>query len=74
MFERRTSGIFDLLDEECRLPNPRIECFMQKVIVNHGRCRVFSSCQPNKTASQQNNYSFVIRHFSYEVLYTVVKI
>lgn len=63
MFENRKFGVFALLDE-CRMPNPRTESFIQKVVSNHQNSSDISigrqSCE------------FVIRHFGQSVHYTPV--
>lgn len=72
MFESRTSGIFTLLDEECRMPNPQMSSFMQKVISIHERCSAFSLFRSNKAFSQNTQCGFVIRHFGHNVFYATV--
>lgn len=66
MLEGRTFGIFDLLDEECRMPNPNVASFMQKVQSNHRAKLDFSS-------NRSLNSCFVIQHFGHKVQYTTVR-
>lgn len=72
IFENNQSGIFTLLDEECRMPNPQTASFMQKVIQKHGNC--ISLSYSNKTANDtRNRTGFTIRHFGHDVLYAAVR-
>lgn len=64
MFEDKKVGIFGLLDEECRMPNPQTTSFMRKLRSNHG------SAFDTRANTQ---YEFAIHHFGYEVLYTTVR-
>lgn len=74
MFESKTSGIFTLLDEECRMPNPNTKSFMQKVVTYHGNCANFSMVPSKKIASDYvNSFGFVIHHFGQEVYYRTVQ-
>lgn len=73
MFEGKTAGIFKLLDEECRMPNPSFRSFMQKVITNHVNCISFSVTSSRKTAPDfVDGSGFAIRHFDQEVYYNTV--
>lgn len=69
MLEDRTYGIFALLDEESRLPRPKISSFIQKIVSKHERCSAFSLCRPKKADS---SYDFVIRHFGKDVCCSTV--
>lgn len=62
MFENRPNGIFSLLDEECRMPNPKTKSFLQKVSSQYGK-----GCDFFKT---RTNDEFTIRHFGQDVHYT----
>lgn len=74
MFENRATGIFILLDEECRMPNPQKTSFIQKVVSNHGGCGAFSLCPSNiADGIKQGQYDFIIRHFEQEVCYKAVR-
>lgn len=73
----RPFGILPLLDEECKMPIPKTESFIQKVVSKHGNCSAFSLYFPKKTASgsiQNGQCGFVIRHFGKEVNYSTVRI
>lgn len=76
MFENKTFGIFTLLDEECRMPNPQIASFIQKVNTKYVDCSAFSLRYFDKNASNcnKNTTGFIIRHFEQKVHYSVVKI
>lgn len=67
MLENKLFGIFALLDEECRMPNPKTESFMQKITYRHRNCIAFSSLCRTKS-------DFVIRHFGQDVTYNSVSI
>lgn len=70
-------GILPLLDEECRMPIPKTESFMQKVISKHENCSEFFLNSSNKTASDSTlngQCGFVIRHFGNVVNYSTVRI
>lgn len=66
MFENKNSGIFALLDQECKMPSPRNASFMANVTSMHKNCSAFS----NQT--RKNTNSFAIYHFGQEVLYDTV--
>lgn len=69
LLENKDSGIFALLDEECRMPNPKLDIFVLKVFSNHKDCSSFSRPHPSK--DQQSG--FVIRHFANSVFYSTVR-
>lgn len=77
MLELKAFGILPLLDEECRMPIPKTESFLKKIISKHGNCNAFSLSSSNKTASgsiQNDQYGFAFRHFGKEVVYSTVRI
>lgn len=63
MLENKQRGIFALLDEECRKPNPQTKCFMQNVLLQYESRSHFFKSHIN---------DFVIRHFGQNVCYTPV--
>lgn len=71
MLEGKTHGIFPLLEEECRMPIPKTESFMRKVVTYHGNNKEFLL---NNTGSNstKDSHSFIIRHFGKEVNYLTV--
>lgn len=71
MLEGKTYGIFPLLEEECRMPNPKTESFMQKVVSNHKNNKEFLLKKTGSNSTKNSN-SFVIRHFGKEVNYSTV--
>lgn len=74
LFENEICGIFTLLEEECRMPNPQKTSFVQKVISKHRSCSVFSLYPSGKTGCMKNaQCDFIIRHFEQDVLYTAVR-
>lgn len=60
-------GIFDMLDDESKVPLPSIEKFTSNVI---------NTCKSNKTLltlpNADTNESFLIRHFAADVCYDTV--
>lgn len=69
MLEDKAIGIFSLLDEECTMPAPRTDNFIQRVILNHAKCSAFSL--PKKSFS---NFGFIIHHFGHQVQYSTVSL
>lgn len=61
--ENKVSGIFALLDDECKLPQPNLNNFMQRVNSTHAKCDAFSSIHDG----------FTICHFAKNVSYTAVR-
>lgn len=71
LFEHKTFGIFQLLDDECKMKQPSLKNFMFSVNSRHMITK-FPALLPNRPKTEQN--CFMIRHFTRDVHYTTVSI
>lgn len=65
LLDHKTTGIFQQLDNECKMPNPNLEHFMVNVCSTHTNSPAFL---PN-----YGENSFTIEHFSGNVTYQTVR-
>lgn len=74
LFENRNTGIFSLLDDECKMRDPKLENFMQNFKSMHSSCPAcsfFPSICSKYPQSTQNE--FLIQHFARKVYYNSVR-
>lgn len=74
LLEHKTFGIFQLLDDECKLKQPNLGNFMLSVSSRHKDCKMLSTLTTslsNRAKTEQEG--FVIRHFARNVHYTTVR-
>lgn len=67
LLENKTFGIFQLLDDECKLRQPSLTNFVHTVKATHKNKLI-----PNRAKNELN--SFTIRHFAQDVQYCCVRI
>lgn len=75
-FEHKTKGLFCLLEDECKLPKPSNERFLETVLNVCKEHQAFvlpkRSFQKSTSKTPSTVYEFVIRHFSRDVTYSAV--
>lgn len=65
LLDHKTTGIFQQLDNECKIPNPNLERFMVNVNSTHAYSPAF--------ILNHGQNSFTIKHFSGKVTYQTVR-
>lgn len=70
LLENKSFGIFQLLDNECKMKQPSLKNFMHIVNVTYKNSHLFPKLLPNRANTELN--SFIIRHFAQDVQYTTV--
>ena len=76
LIESKTSGIFDLLDEESRLPTPSSVHFTNEVHGKHGKHFRLDVPRKSKLKSHReirDDEGFLVRHFAGGVVYTTLQ-
>lgn len=61
-------GIFSLLDNECKMPQPKSNNFLDAVNSKHQACEAFSAKNVFR-----NSIGFTIKHFARDVFYETVR-
>jgi myosin-6 len=75
LFEAKTVGILDLLDEECKLPKGSCQHFTTSVFKKHPdhfRLMLPRKSQLNYNKSVRDDEGFIVRHFAGAVCYLTV--
>jgi myosin heavy subunit len=70
LIEQNPSGIFGILDEVCRLPQPNDTDFTDKVHAQHGGNASLSAPRVSRKCSVGKSEGFIVKHFAGKVLYT----